>query len=90
MNNKRLSPTMAHTLDTIKERGGAIEVWRGGFWTYVGAEIARTDLQGYQIPSWCAGTQTIRALMDRGKLIPAAHSIRPGHMMTHAIVAEEA
>jgi hypothetical protein len=65
---KKLSATMADAIDRIRDKGGVIEAWRGGWWTYPGCPVARKSIDGYDVPEWSIGTQTVRALRERGLL----------------------
>ena len=58
-----LSRTMVSALDMIVRHGGEVVALRGGFWTWPGAT---TNDEG--TPEWWAGTNTIRALAQRGML----------------------
>jgi hypothetical protein len=69
---KKLSKTMKEAHQKLREHGKLIRLC-GGFWTYpacVPSEYERSpssyrvSKEGY--PSWSTGTQTVRALVERG------------------------
>jgi hypothetical protein len=62
--NHTISSTMRETLRVLAERGGEAVCLKGGFWTYPGCA---TNDRGS--PIWYAGTNTIRALHERGLLV---------------------
>lgn len=70
----RLSKTM-QTAMKLAGRNGALERWRGGWWTYPGAAVARYS-EGYAIPEEHTGAGTIHALIDRGLLFVATPTAR--------------
>jgi len=59
-----LSPTMQAALNVVRNHGGRLERWPGGFWTYHGC--LRQPHTGY--PTWSIGTTTVQALVKRGAL----------------------
>lgn len=86
-----LSPTMQAILAEIERRGGEIECWIGGFWTYPGCPKGDQLPDGTPIPEWYASSDTIRALVRRGKLVvtkrtnsgwPIAMKIAPKEELT--------
>jgi hypothetical protein len=68
----KLSAVMQTAVNTAKQHGGELELWRGGFWTYPGCPSthAVSDFDGkpQPVPSWYVGTTTIHALLRRGAI----------------------
>ena len=58
---KDLSDTQRETVRRMKDAGGKIERWPGGFWTTPGMT---QNLRGY--PEWSVTTHTIKALVRKG------------------------
>ena len=76
----KLSPTMQKALDAAVEHGG-LEYRKGGFWTFAGCEVGHSlpgPTGAYQVPKWYVGLTTVRALVDRGRLVVAERTAR-GH-----------
>ncbi len=70
----KLSPTMTEVLGKMRAAGGRIERWPGGFWTTPGQPFTTRDGGGglYKVPAWWTATGTVRALADRGLIVPDA------------------
>lgn len=65
----------------LRENGGILERWPGGFWTVPGTPSSRKSFayvegpgmtpdgpQGQAVPDWYIGTNTVRALEKKGVL----------------------
>lgn len=62
----KLSPTMKDALAEGLAHGGVLERWRGGWWTYPGCPVKKRTADGYDVPEWSCGVDTLRALGLRG------------------------
>lgn len=56
----KLSETQQEALQVMKEKGGKLIRWDGGYWTFEGAKAIRDE------PEWHCGTTTIRSLYKKG------------------------
>lgn len=67
--NPRLSDTQKEVVKVMKEKGGKLIRWSGGFWTFDGAKGEdHYGLNGellYRLPEWHCGTNTVKALAKK-------------------------
>lgn len=68
MAKTKLSETQKEVVEVIKEHGGVLVRWVGGYWTWEGAKVKEEAPMVGRVPEWHCGTSTIRALIDRGLL----------------------
>lgn len=60
------SPTQLGVLVELANHGGVIERWPGGFWTWPDCAYRSTAFG--KVPTWHAGTATVRAMTRAGWL----------------------
>ncbi len=65
---RRLTATMAEALGEMRDQGGELVRWRGGYWTLPGCPVGRAGARGGRRPSWYAGSATVRGLISRGEV----------------------
>lgn len=87
MATKKLSQTMVDAIALAKSGDGTLVRYPGGYWSKVGYSNKDFEVTGHKIPH--AGTQTVRALVERGVAVDITDRVQYDYMTKVKIVSPE-